>query len=236
MELDASKLSYKEINDQIRANDSVVLNNVLGQRYIASGASNKEVVINGIPGNALGSYFNGGKITVNGDGQDALGDTMNEGTIAVHGNVGDTVGYAMRGGKIFIKGNAGYRVGIHMKAYKEKNPLIVIGGKVGSFLGEYLAGGTIVVLGIGEDERVVNFFPCTGMHGGKVFIKNKIKDVVFPEYLNIKKVDSDDLKELSGYIDEYCQEFSIDKEKLLEEEYLVITPSTSNPYKQLYVK
>jgi len=28
-----------------------------------------------------------------------------------------------------------------MKQYKEKKPVIVIGGTAGSFLGEYLAGG-----------------------------------------------------------------------------------------------
>lgn len=49
----------------------------------------------------------------------------------------DATGYAMRGGKIFVRGNAGYRAGIHMKAYKDKTPVLVIGGKAGSFLGEY---------------------------------------------------------------------------------------------------
>mgnify|MGYP002508793462 CR=1 FL=1 len=60
-------------------------------------------------------------------------------------------GYAMRGGKIFVKGNAGYRAGIHMKAYEEKKPVMVIGGTAGSFLGEYQAGGVIVVLGLGAN-------------------------------------------------------------------------------------
>mgnify|MGYP002508363490 CR=1 FL=1 len=44
--------------------------------------------------------------------------------------------------------NAGYRAGIHMKAYKDKVPVMVIGGTAGSFLGEYQAGGVIVVLGL----------------------------------------------------------------------------------------
>lgn len=35
-----------------------------------------------------------------------------------------------------------------MKAYKEKVPVMVIGGTAGSFLGEYQAGGVIVVLGL----------------------------------------------------------------------------------------
>lgn len=35
-----------------------------------------------------------------------------------------------------------------MKAYEEKVPVMVIGGSVGSFLGEYQAGGRIIVLGL----------------------------------------------------------------------------------------
>lgn len=104
-----------------------------------------------MPGNALGAYLNGAEITVSGNAQDAVGDTMNEGKIVVHGQIGDAAGYAMRGGRIYIKGNAGYRAGIHMKAYKDKKPIMVIGGRAGSFLGEYQAGGIIIVLGLNID-------------------------------------------------------------------------------------
>ena len=71
----------------------------------------------------------------------------------------------MRSGKIFVKGNAGYRVGIHMKEYHEFYPKIIIGGKVGDFLGEYQAGGIIVVLGIGCDGKVPvgSFWECTAV-------------------------------------------------------------------------
>ena len=122
--------------------------------------TDKNITINGVPGNALGAYLNGASITVNANAQDAVGDTMNEGKIIIHGNIGDAAGYAMRGGKIFVKGNAGYRAGIHMKAYKEKVPVMVIGGTAGSFLGLEATG-----------KKIVGFFPCTGMHGGKMFQK-----------------------------------------------------------------
>lgn len=58
---------------------------------------------------------------------------MNEGKILIYGNIGDAAGYAMRGGKIYVQGNAGYRAGIHMKAYKEKIPVMIIGGCAGAF-------------------------------------------------------------------------------------------------------
>ena len=143
--LSAKDLNFDALNDIVRKSENdCVINDCLGQRFIAAGLSSKFITINGTPGNALGAYLNGAEIVVNGNAQDAVGDTMNEGKIVIHGNIGDAAGYAMRGGKIFIKGNAGYRAGIHMKAYNDKIPVIVIGGSTGSFLGEYQAGGVII--------------------------------------------------------------------------------------------
>ncbi len=39
------------------------------------------------------------------------------------------------------------RGGIHMKQYQEKRPLLIVGGSARAFLGEYMAGGLILVLG-----------------------------------------------------------------------------------------
>ena len=116
----------------------------LGQRYIGAGQSEGTIILNEVPGNALGAYLDGANIIVNCSAQDATGDTMNAGEITIHGSTGDAAGYAMRGGAIYVQGDAGYRAGIHMKEYKEKVPVLVIGGRTGSFLGEYLAGGVIV--------------------------------------------------------------------------------------------
>ena len=128
MNVEAKGLDYRALNEAIRAaGPACRINGCLGQRFIGAGMSGRQVEIHGIPGNALGAYLGGGSITVCGNAQDAVGDTMNDGSIIIHGNVGDTVGYAMRGGEIYVQGNAGYRVGIHMKAYQDKQPVIVIG-------------------------------------------------------------------------------------------------------------
>ena len=138
MTINTEGLEFRQINEAIlKADGNVTLTGCLGQRFICAGMSDVSVTIKGTPGNALGAYLNGAEITVLGNAQDAVGDTMNSGIIAVHGNIGDAAGYAMRGGCIYVKGNAGYRAGIHMKAYKEKVPVMVIGGCTGSFLGEY---------------------------------------------------------------------------------------------------
>lgn len=169
--IEASGLSFSQLNETIRhAGKECRICACQGQRFIAAGMSSKRLEIDGIPGNALGAYLGGGSITVNGNAQDAVGDTMSAGRIVIHGSTGDAAGYAMRGGEIFIRDNAGYRAGIHMKAYKQHKPVIVIGGRAGSFLGEYQAGGLILVLGLHTDAAaIVHFFPCTGMHGGKWF-------------------------------------------------------------------
>ena len=167
MLLDARNMDYAALNEAIRqADEEIEVVNCLGQRFIGTGSRNKNITIHGITGNALGAYLNGAEITVYGNAQDATGDTMNEGKIVIHGNIGDAAGYAMRGGRIFVKGNAGYRAGIHMKQYKDKVPVLVIGGRTGSFLGEYQAGGVIVVLGLHTDgKKIVHNFPCTGKYG-----------------------------------------------------------------------
>ena len=133
---------------------------VLGQRYLANGAASGRYLLRGTPGNALGAFLDGASVELFGNAQDATGDTMNDGEIIIHGNTGDACGYAMRGGSIYILGNAGYRAGIHMKAYGDKAPLLVIGGRAGSFLGEYQAGGTILVLGLGcgKESAPVGYF------------------------------------------------------------------------------
>ena len=180
--IDAHGLGYRELNEELRrAEGEIEIDGCMGQRFIASGMSGKKIKINGIPGNALGAYLNGADITVHGNAQDAVGDTMSAGRIVIHGNIGDAAGYAMRGGEIFVEGNAGYRAGIHMKEYKEHKPVIVIGGRAGSFLGEYQAGGLIVVLALHTDGKpVTGYFPCTGMHGGKMVFRGDVSRVPVP--------------------------------------------------------
>ncbi len=237
MVIDVKDLGYKEINDKIRESGvDCTLDNCCGQRFIAAGMSEKNITIEGVPGNALGAYLNGANITVNANAQDAVGDTMNEGEIVVHGNIGDAAGYAMRGGKIFVQGNAGYRAGIHMKAYKEKVPVMVIGGVAGSFLGEYQAGGVIIVLGMNaDDKRIVGNFPCTGMHGGKMYLRGDCADLNFPNQVSIKKVVGSDVDELKNHLSEYCEIFGYDVDELLSSTFTVVTPDSKNPYKQMYV-
>ena len=236
IKINSEKINYEELNDLVRnSTEDVEISGCLGQRFIGAGLSDKNLKITGTPGNALGAYLNGAKIEVFGNAQDAVGDTMNDGEIVVHGNIGDCAGYAMRGGKIFVKGTAGYRAGIHMKAYKEKIPALVIGGAAGSFLGEYQAGGVIIVLGLGANKNIVGNFPCTGMHGGKMFLRGECKEITFPKNVHSKPANQEDLAEITPYVKEFCTHFNADEKEILGAGFTVITPDSNNPYKQMYV-
>lgn len=236
MKISAENKNFSELNEAIRNEKNIEIENCLGQRFLCAGMKDGNVTLKGIPGNALGAYLTGGEIKVFGNAQDAVGDTMNDGKIIIYGNAGDAVGYAMRGGEIFIKGNAGYRAGIHMKAYEKKQPVIMIGGKAGSFLGEYQAGGLIIVLGLSNGSKpTVGNFPCTGMHGGKMIIRGNIDNIEFPKQTTVKKADKKDIDNIFPVLERFCSIFGYDFEEVISEDFYVITPDTKNPYKQLYV-
>lgn len=215
--------------------NEITIQGCLGQRYIASGMSGKTINIYGTPGNALGAYLNGCVLHIYGNAQDAIGDTMNEGTISIHGNAGDAVGYAMRGGMILIEGDVGYRAGIHMKAYQQKCPQMVIGGCAGDFLGEYQAGGTIVVLGINKGKRnLVGAFCGTGMHGGKIFLRCKQIPENLPPQVKTQPILEQEKKELEYLVKQYSSTFGYDAQQILKEDFLLLTADSKNPYKQYY--
>lgn len=235
--IDASGKLYSDLNEEIRAvPGDVTLVGVCGQRFIGAGRETGTFTIKGVPGNALGAYLDGAKIEVFANAQDAVGDTMNEGEIIVHGNIGDAAGYAMRGGKILVEGDSGYRAGIHMKAYKEKSPVLVIGGCAGSFLGEYQAGGVIAVFGLGDAEKpIVGEFPFTGMHGGKVYLRSDGEGIEYPKNVTAAPADENDLAEIRKLAKEYVAAFGGDEEFLMDSPFTVIVPDSKNPYKRMYV-
>ena len=236
MKINAEGVHFKTLGEQIRrcADKNIEIDNVLGQRFIASGLSGKTITIHGTPGNALAAYLDGCNILVKGNCQEAAGDTMNSGTLVIDGSCGDACGYAMRGGKIFVRENAGYRAGIHMKQYESKCPALVIGGCAGSFLGEYQAGGLIVVLNLSNVPRPVGYFCGTGMHGGKIYIRCQTPPENLPAQVACRPCGEDGLAEIAPFVREFCTWFCADENQILSSHFYVLTPNTQNPYQKLY--
>ncbi len=239
MRIDALDMPFRILNDLVREapEGDIEIVNTEGQRYIATGSKGRNIKIYGVPGNALASFLDGSTVEVFDDAEDATGDTMNDGMIIIHGSVGDACGYAMRGGKIYIRDKAGYRTGIHMKAYKEKQPLIIIGESAGSFLGEYLAGGTIIVLGRGKNGRPpVGYFTGTGMHGGKIILRCDALPWDLPSQVVAAEADEDDKKEIRSLILEYCSIFNFNIDEVMNGTFFILRPNSKAPYKRLYTQ
>lgn len=235
MKIYANGMHYAALNAAVRASqeNNIEIMNCVGQRYIGAGLSERHIFIHGTPGNALGAYLNGAEVRIDGNVQEATGDTMNAGVIEVHGSAGDATGYAMRGGKIFIEGDVGYRCGIHMKAFRIQKPAIVIGGRAGSFLGEYQAGGTIIVLGDRLNGKpVVGNFCGTGMHGGEIWLRTDELTAALPEQVKSERVTLSD--EAASLIREWCARFGREEKSYLSAVYYRLTPNADNPYRQMY--
>lgn len=232
LQLSAAALGYERLNEAVRhAVGDVSVTDCLGERFLAAGASDRSITLTGTPGNAMGAYLNGATVTVHGNAQDAVGDTMNDGKIIIHGSAGDTLGYAMRGGEIYVRDNAGYRTGIHMKQYQDKRPVIVVGGRVGSFLGEYLAGGLIIVLGLGCDTAPLGNFTGTGMHGGEIWIRTAAPLPPLPAQVCAEELSPD---AIAPYLETYAAQFNVSLEELLSVPFYRLSPNAKNPYHRLY--
>lgn len=238
-EIDAHGLHYRDLNERIRealneGSRRIVIKNVCGQRYIGDAlGENAEIILEGVPGNDLAAFMDGPRITVRGNSQDGVGNTMNRGEVIIYGDAGDIVGYAMRGGRIFVKGDVGYRVGIHMKAYKEFFPVVVVGGGARDFLGEYMAGGLLVVLGM-NGEEVAGDFIGTGMHGGQMFLRGEVDPRRLGKEVKIGKVTSSDTKLLKRHIGDFCAYFGFDLAEVLAKPFTKIYPYSHRPYGTIY--
>ena len=242
MKIDAKGMYYKELNERIHqavydGHNEIVLENINGQRYIATGLSGEvRIKIHGTPGNDTAAFMDGPLLEVLGNAQDGIGNTMNSGKILVSGNAGDIIGHSMRGGKIFIRGDVGYRVGIHMKAYQELYPVIIAGGCAQDFLGEYMAGGLIIILGLNRNENgsIVGNYCGTGMHGGIIYIRGRVEDFQLGKEVKAFDLNDEDKENLKKYLREYSSDFSLDIDEILKKPFCKLIPYTHRPYGKLY--
>ena len=240
--IDCAGVYYRDLNQKLRelvdsGVGSIELRNVQGQRYIGTDLDRPvQIDIHGTPGNDLAAFMDGPRIIVHGNAQDGCGNTMNNGEIVIHGHAGDLLGLSARGGRIFVRDGVGYRAGIHMKEYKDKKPVLVIGGSAQDFLGEYMAGGVLVVLGLdlkpGEMYRT-NFL-ATGMHGGVIYLRGKVEGYQLGKEVGVAELDEADRATLGQLVAEYCNLFSRDASQILSQAFIKLFPRFLRPYGRLY--
>ncbi|MBO8168879.1 MAG: hypothetical protein H0Z35_06825 [Thermoanaerobacteraceae bacterium] len=238
--IDAQGVYYKELNQQIhelinKGETYIKVINVNGQRYIGDGLPEGiKLELIGTPGNDLAAYMNGAEIIVRGNAQDGTANTMSAGTLVVHGKSGDVTGYAMRGGKVFIKGDVGYRVGIHMKEYKDMVPVMVVGGSAGSFFGEYMAGGRMIVLGLTGSSHLVGDYCGTGMHGGVIYLRGEVPEYKLGKEVRMEQLTDEDKNFVAAYVNEFASYFNYSAEEILDHKFTKLIPYNTRPYGKLY--
>jgi glutamate synthase domain-containing protein 3 len=237
--INAMNMHYRNLNSLIKAHYNPIreihVRRVSGQRYIGTSLKgNVELHLYGTPGNDLAAFMDGPNVYVHGNAQDGVGNTMNSGKVVVYGHSGDISGYSMRGGKIFIRDDVGYRTGIHMKEYQDLKPVMVIGGSARDFLGEYMAGGIILLLGLNLQcgQRHETKFVGTGMHGGVIYTCADMAHL--GKEVAVMPVGENDVQVIQGLVKEFCSYFSFNFDEIINRKFVKIAPVSNRPYGRLY--
>ncbi len=175
--IDAVNIEYNKLDSEIikSRDDSVYINNVAGHRYIGITFPEKRrnVTLYGNAGNCLMNLNENNSVTVRGNVADDCCDSMSGGILKIFGDSGDVLGQALSGGQIYIDGNVGNRSCIQMREYGSSIPIVVVNGKFDDYLGEYMAGGIILVLS--NSRRNFGKYIGSGMLGGRIFIRGRVK-------------------------------------------------------------
>jgi glutamate synthase domain-containing protein 3 len=173
---------------------------------------------------------------VHGNAQDGVGNTMDDGEIVVEGRAGDVLGFSMRGGAIYVRDGCGYRTALHMKEYEGKKPALVIGGTSQDFLGEYMAGGVVILLDLKGQGHKANFMG-TGMHGGTIYLRGSVNSSQVGDQVTISPIDEADREILDRYLSEFMERFpqlDQEKEEIMNSNFVKLTPRSKRPYSDLY--
>lgn len=239
--IDAHHLHYTPLNQQIRAAivngaTEIIIDNVLGQRFIGDGVRGDGVTItvNGVPGGDLAMFMSGPTIIVNGNADHAPGNTMDKGKVIIHGSAGDAVAHSMRGGRVYVRDNIGYRGGIHMKQYMEKRPILVVGGAARAFLGEYMAGGLLIVLGLNGVTPIAERGVGSGIHGGEILVRGPVDELHLGVGAKQTLATEEQKAMIKPIIEDFAKQFGIDPVPLLASDYTRISPASARPFANKY--
>jgi glutamate synthase domain-containing protein 3 len=122
-----------------------------------------------------------------------------------------------------------------MKEDLGKRPVLVIGGSAQDFLGEYMAGGVVILLGLGNTQHRGNFIG-TGMHGGVIYIRGDVDDSQLSKDVGVFELEENDKDILTLYVTEFASYFDLGVNfvDISKEHFLKLLPTTKRPYGQVY--
>lgn len=263
-EPEGRRLHYRELNNEIRkaareGYNWITLTNVRGQRFISAAMTDKLTIeIFGDVGLDTGIFSEGPNVIIHGCSEYLLGNTLNGGEIVVYGDSWDITGMGARGGMIYVMGDGGSRVGIHMKEYKDKKPVIVYGGKVKQYCGEYMAGGVIIVLGLdfhdaiidrkkpvtreninprrikNYEGEIVQSYLGGGIHGGTIYIRGDVPDYSLGVYATKDEFAEKDTEILAPILERFAELFNVPIGLIWSKKFSKIRPLSARPFGKIY--
>ena len=122
-----------------------------------------------------------------------------------------------------------------MKAYQDRRPVIVAGGRARDFFGEYMAGGELILLGLGESEdALVGSYVGTGMHGGLIFLRGTVEQHQLGKEVAVTTPDAADTARLTDVVGDFCRVMGLDVDEVMSVPFLKLFPYSSRPYGKLY--
>ena len=117
-----------------------------------------------------------------------------------------------------------------------KKPALVIGGTAQDFVGEYMAGGVLILLGLnlkeGENHRA-NFIG-TGMHGGVIYLRGSVEEHQLGKEVGVAQLEDADLKVLKQLVGEFAAHFGYDAGEILKHKFVKLFLRWLRPYGRLY--
>jgi glutamate synthase domain-containing protein 3 len=115
--------------------------------------------------------------------------------------------------------------------------VLVVGGAAGDYLGEYMAGGLLIVLGLGRESGwpISGIYTGTGMHGGKMILGDDVEDFRLGREVGKSDLDDADRVELRQYVEQYVEAFGGNADQIMDRPFCKLLPVSRRPYGQIYV-
>lgn len=229
--IDARSLHHRELNSMVQrvfreGVGDIEIDRVSGHPYIGTGLRGRlRIKIRGDVGDDLGALMEGPDIEVEGSAGRGLGNGMRKGRIVVRGDAGEGAGTGMKGGRMFIEGDVGPRAALHMQELWYGIPVMVVGGMAGDLLGEYMAGGVVVVLGLNPAEGKAGT-PVGigyGMSGGAIYFRGPLRADQVAEGARLEMVEGEGLSEIASWIREFAELFEVDPMGILAGKFSRVT-------------
>ena len=124
----------------------------------------------------------------------------------------------------------------NMKEYKDKKSTLIVGGTAQDFLGEYMAGGILILLGLnlrqGKSHKAK--FIGTGMHGGVIYIRGNVEEYQLGKEVGVAELDENDTRVLRKLTGEFAGHFGYKTEEILKKDFIKLYPRSLRPYGRLY--